>query len=308
MPAGPRSDIASKSGFFASLFECSGKLKRFLKTTITTNCLYLNLKLPIALPEEVSRTFYAIKDIDVVISEINDGIYRISGLVPTYQTTFNQFLIDDENPTLIHTGPIGMYEKIAEKVKEVIPLEKLMYVAFLHFESDEWGGMDFLKAPKTRLLCSDLTSKLNLTGWNNVPVDHISFWENETLKTGKKTFRFIMTPHVHHWDSMMIFEENTKSLFTSDLFIQPGLNKPVLSDDLSESMIALYKAVGIFASERPVRLTTKRLINLNPRMVFPMHGSCIDDSLFNRYAEAIMKNDFAYTNMILGQKMEYGIT
>jgi flavorubredoxin len=100
------------------------------------------------LPEEVSRTFYADKDVDVDISEINDGIYRISGLVPRYQITFNQFLIDDENPTLIHTGPIGMYEKIAEKVKEVIPLEKLMHVAFLHFESDEWGGMDFLKSPK----------------------------------------------------------------------------------------------------------------------------------------------------------------
>ena len=109
------------------------------------------------MPEEVSRTFYADKDVDVDISEINDGIYRISGLVPRYQITFNQFLIDDENPTLIHTGPIGMYEKIAEKVKEVIPLEKLMHVAFLHFESDEWGGMEFLKSPKTRLLCSDLT-------------------------------------------------------------------------------------------------------------------------------------------------------
>ena len=68
------------------------------------------------MPEEVSRTFYGVKDVEVDISEINDGIYRISGLFPGYQITYNQFLIDDENPTLIHTGPIGMYEKIAEKV------------------------------------------------------------------------------------------------------------------------------------------------------------------------------------------------
>jgi len=89
--------------------------------------------------------------------------------------TFNQFLIDDEQPMLIHTGPIGMYKKIEEKVKEVIPLQKLAYVAFLHFESDEWGGMAFLDSADARLVCSDLTSKLNLTGWHNVPVDHISF-------------------------------------------------------------------------------------------------------------------------------------
>jgi flavorubredoxin len=56
------------------------------------------------------------------------------------------------------------------------------------------------------------TSKLNLTGWHDVPVDHISFWDNEILKMGKRRFKFIMTPHVHHWDSMMVFEETIKSL------------------------------------------------------------------------------------------------
>jgi len=228
---------------------------------------------------------------------------KFMGFVQDHGITFNQFLIDDER-YLIHTGPVGMYEKIEEKVKEVIPLEKLTHVAFLHFESDEWGGMEFLKCPKARLVCSDLTSKLNLTGWNNVPVDHISFWDDETLKTGKRTLRFLMTPHVHHWDSMMIFEDITKSLFPSDLFAQPGVNKPVVSDDLSDTMISLYRSSGIFASEGPVRKTTERLVKLLPNMIFPMHGSCIDDSMFSKYTEATMKNEFAYSGMLLGQKLE----
>ena len=256
----------------------------------------------------ISKTTLNPIDIDTSISEICDGIYRICSWDETHGITFNQFLIDDDNPTLIHTGPTGMYPKIEEKVKEVIPLDKLEYVAFLHFESDEWGGMQFLKSPRTRLVCSDLSSKLNLAGWYNIPVDHISFWDSEVLKTGKKSLRFIMTPHVHHWDSMMIFEENTKSLFTSDLFMQPGFNKTVLSDDLSEEMIGLYKAVGIFSSENPVRETTRRLAGLDPNMVFPMHGSCIDRSMFRKYTDAIMNNDFAYTNMLLGRKLEYDVT
>ena len=107
--------------------------------------------------QEISRTYHHPKVNDVEISEIKDGIYRISGFVGDFGITYNQFLIDDNQPTLIHTGPFGMYDKIEEKVKEVIPLEKLTYVAFLHFESDEWGGMEFLKAPKAKLLCSDLT-------------------------------------------------------------------------------------------------------------------------------------------------------
>ncbi len=43
---------------------------------------------------EVNKTDYT-KDIDVSISEITDGIYRISGFVNIYGITFNQFLIDD---------------------------------------------------------------------------------------------------------------------------------------------------------------------------------------------------------------------
>lgn len=57
---------------------------------------------------QVSRSYYTVKDIDVNISEISHGIYSIDGFVDTYGITFNQFLIDDEYPILIHTGPIGM--------------------------------------------------------------------------------------------------------------------------------------------------------------------------------------------------------
>ena len=163
--------------------------------------------------------------------------------------------------------------------------------------------MEFLKAPKAKLLCSELSSKLNLTGWYNVPADHISFWDNETLKIGKRILRFVMTPHVHHWDSMMIFEDTTKSLFPSDLFIQHGINKPAISDDLSQQMLALYRASGIFASEEPVKNTVRRLVKLSPSMVYPVHG-CIDSSSFSMYTEAVLKNDFAYIGILLGQKLE----
>ena len=103
---------------------------------------------------------------------------------------------------------------------------------------------------------------------------------------------------------MMIFEETTKSLFPSDLFIQPGKNKPVIEEDMSDKMLALYRGVGIFASEEPVRQTSKRLENLSPKMIFPMHGSCIDGSVFSKYIEAILNNNFAYTDVVLGQKLE----
>jgi hypothetical protein len=68
-------------------------------------------------------------------------------------------------------------------------------------------------------------------------------------------------------------------------------------------MIAAYREVGIFGSEEPVRQTSKRLLKLSPDMVFPQHGSCIDKSMFSRYVDALMKNSFAYSGMLLGQKL-----
>jgi hypothetical protein len=39
---------------------------------------------------EVSRMYLSPKDVDVEVSEINNGIYRLSGFVDTYEITFNQ--------------------------------------------------------------------------------------------------------------------------------------------------------------------------------------------------------------------------
>ena len=89
------------------------------------------------------------------IDEIVDGIYRICTPVDVgpYDFQFNQFLIDDERPALIHTGMYGMYDDVRAAVREVVDPGTLEYVALLHFESDECGGMDrFLEgAPSSAL-------------------------------------------------------------------------------------------------------------------------------------------------------------
>ena len=41
-------------------------------------------------------------------------------------------------------------------------------------------------------------------------------------------------------------------------------------------------------------------------MVFPMHGSCIGKDMFPKYVDALMKQEFAYSGLLLGQKLEVG--
>src|SRR2546425_12875971 len=100
------------------------------------------------------------------VDEIVDGIYRICTPVDVggFDFQFNQFLIDDERPALIHTGMHGMYDDVRSAVAQVLDPGKLQYVALLHFESDECGGMyRFLDgAPDSTMACSAASVQLNL--------------------------------------------------------------------------------------------------------------------------------------------------
>jgi flavorubredoxin len=241
------------------------------------------------------------------IDEITDGIYRISTTLDidggTFQ--FNQFLVDDERPALIHTGMYGMYEAVRDAVAEVVDPAKLGYVILLHFESDECGGMDrFLEgAPRSTLACSELSNALNLSGWNfgGRVEGHV---DGDVIDLGRHRLRFLETPHVHHWDSMMLFDETTRSLFPSDLFIQAGDQPPVVTENLGSEMCGLYREVGIFAHEEPVRRVVDRVEALDPDWVHGMHGGSLTREAFPHYVRALREEPFAYQGKLLGRPLE----
>jgi flavorubredoxin len=241
------------------------------------------------------------------IDEITDGIYRISTTLDidggAFQ--FNQFLVDDERPALIHTGMYGMYEAVRDAVAEVVDPAKLGYVILLHFESDECGGMDrFLEgAPRSTLACSELSNALNLSGWNfgGRVEGHV---DGDVIDLGRHRLRFLETPHVHHWDSMMLFDETTRSLFPSDLFIQAGDQPPVVTENLGSEMCGLYREVGIFAHEEPVRRVVDRVEALDPDWVHGMHGGSLTREAFPHYVRALREEPFAYQGKLLGRPLE----
>jgi flavorubredoxin len=241
------------------------------------------------------------------IDEIVDGIHRICTTIalpdgPDFQ--FNQFLIDDERPALIHTGTHQMYEGVRSAIAEVLDPATLVYVILLHFEADECGGMDrFVEgAPDSTLAASALSVGLNLGGWNyRGRVEGHS--DGEVIDLGKHKLRFLETPHVHHWDSMMLFDETTKSVFPSDLFIQPGDQPPVVTEDLGSAMCEYYRAIGIFAHEDPVRDVVDRIEALDPDWVHGMHGGSFERETLPHFTHALRQEPFAYEGMLLGREV-----
>ena len=102
------------------------------------------------------------------VDEVADGIYRLSTLEPGSEFQFNQFLIDDEMPTLIHTGMFPMYEGVRKAVSEVLDPASLAYVVCPHFEADECGGMGrfVAEAPEAVLAGGEVGAMLNMTQWD----------------------------------------------------------------------------------------------------------------------------------------------
>jgi flavorubredoxin len=241
------------------------------------------------------------------VDEIVDGIYRISTTVSGegFDFQFNQFVIDDERPALIHTGMHQMYEEVRTAVAEVLDPGRLEYVVLLHFEADECGGMDrFLEAaPNSALACSALSDELNLSGWSYAGRVE-GHRDGEVVDLGRHRLRFLETAHVHHWDSLMLFEESTRSLFPSDLFIQPGDQPPVVSENMGVEMCAFYRQIGIFAHEDPVRRVVDRVEGLEPDWVHGMHGGSLTREALPHYVRALREEPFAYEGKLLGRAVE----
>ena len=238
------------------------------------------------------------------MDHITGGIYRISVWSPEAGLTFNQFLIDDEAPTLIHTGRHRDYEAVAGGIGQVLDPARLANLVLLHWEGDENGGMDrfMSRARDSQLVGSALSIALNAAGFG-IHERTRGFTDGETLELGEHRLRFMETPHVHHWDSMMVVEEKTNSLFPSDLYLQPGEQPALTHENLTDEMLAAYRLFGIFAHEEPVRAVVRRIEKLEPDWVHAMHGATITREALPNYTRALLEQPFGYRGVLFGREI-----
>lgn len=66
------------------------------------------------------------------IDEIATGSYWLSTLVdmPPAGFTFNQYLIDADEPLLFHCGGRGLFPLVSKAAATVVPLDKLRWISF----------------------------------------------------------------------------------------------------------------------------------------------------------------------------------
>jgi flavorubredoxin len=211
------------------------------------------------------------------VYEIADRIYRLSTCVPEAAPggfTFNQFLIDADEPLLFHTGPRRMFPLVSEAIRRVMPLERLRWITFGHVESDECGAMnEFLAAtPHSQVAHGTLGCAVSLNDLcDRAPR---SLADGEVIDLGGERVRHIDTPHVpHNWESRVLIEETTGTFFCGDLLTHVGDGPALTEDDVVGPALAAEELFHATALSPVTAPTIRRLAALDPQTLAVMHGS-----------------------------------
>jgi flavorubredoxin len=212
------------------------------------------------------------------VTEIAPKIYRFSTFVPDIAPpagfTFNQFLVDAEEPLLFHCGPRAMFSSISAALGKIIPLSRLRWISFSHLEADESGAMNLwlAAAPKAQVTHGGLACMVSLNDLADRPPRPLG--DGEVIDIGGKRLRHIDTPHVPHgWDAGLFFDETTSTLLCSDLFAHAGNPKPVTSEDILEPAMATEENFLSTALTPLTAPTIRKLAALKPKTLAVMHGA-----------------------------------
>ena len=213
------------------------------------------------------------------IDEVADGIYRINTplLVDEIPGGFNlsQYLIVDEEPVVFHAGYRRWFPFVSEAISKVVPVESIRHVGYSHFEGDESGAInDFLAAAQQAVpFASRIGTLTSLQDCVDCPPRGLT--DGEEFSIGRKTLRWIDTPHVPHgWDCGILFETKSQTLLCGDLFTQPGANTPpVTESEILTASEVMRKAMEYYAHGTRTQEILERLASLKPTTLACQHGS-----------------------------------
>jgi flavorubredoxin len=210
------------------------------------------------------------------IDEVADGVYRISTPVSAVPGgfSFNQYLVDDDEPLLFHTGLRRLFPVVREAIETVLPVSRLRHIAFSHFESDECGSVNPLLAvaPDAAPVCGKINAMINADAWDRPPR---ALADGERLSLGRHVVRWIDTPHLPHaWECGYLMEERTRTLLCGDLFTQGGADlRPLTREDILAPSEAMRAKLDYFSHTTRTASLLERLAALAPTTLACMHGS-----------------------------------
>jgi flavorubredoxin len=163
----------------------------------------------------------------------------------------------------------------------------LRYVVVPHLEGDESGALNhFLeRAPHARAVGSPIGAAVNLSDF--AIRDPLAVDDSDTFDLGSHRLRFLVRPYVYQWDSMLAYDETTRTVLCSDVFISLGEGPAVTDRDESDA----YRTIGISPSKRHLDSALDKIEATEPATLACHHGSVKGGRGVQGYLRAMREND-----------------
>lgn len=199
-------------------------------------------------------------------------------------TTYNNYLILDEQVTLVDTVKNDFHEIMINNIKSLTEPSRIVNVVINHIEPDHTGSIEEIMnlAPKATIHISDKGKKgldryLDTSKWKFRIVK-----TGDTLNIGKYNLLFIETPMLHWPDSMMTYLKEVKLLISQDAFGQHLATSNRFDDEfaacaslaeLDDAVIEYYANILMpFGPLIKTKIADLQKLNLEIDMIAPDHG------------------------------------
>jgi flavorubredoxin len=236
------------------------------------------------------------RQVDWELKEFHGPIYPLDN-----GTTYNSYLILDEQVTLIDTMEDEFMSIFKIKLREVLKGRDIDNLIVNHVEPDHSGGfLDIFENFNVKNVYTSTSGKRSMQKQFFKDVEYTKVATNETLSIGEYTLKFFLTPFVHWPDNMVTYLVEEKFLFSNDAFGQHITSTHTFANEFGfgrvlESAKEYYANIVLPYSDRVVPVL-EALSNIEIKAIFPAHGIAYKDSVpliieeYRKWAEGEVVN------------------
>jgi flavorubredoxin len=156
------------------------------------------------------------------VGAVDWAVRDFHGYVTPQGTTYNNYLIMDDEVTLVDTVKYPFARVTIDNIRSLVEPSKITNIVINHIEPDHASSIDRIMA-----LCPDASIYITEKGKKGLERHFdTSKWNvkvvktGDTLTTGKYSLLFLETPMLHWPDSMMTYVKEAKLLVSQDAFGQ----------------------------------------------------------------------------------------
>lgn len=226
--------------------------------------------------------------------EVRNGIYWVGavdwairdfhGYETPRGTSYNNYLLVDEEPTLFDTVKHDFADTMIKNIRAIMDPAAIKHVVINHIENDHVTSLDRVMqlAPGATIHISEKGRKgiarfYDVSNWNIRTVK-----TGDTLKVGRKEILFLETPMLHWPDSMVSYIKEDKVLISQDAFGQHIASSSRFDDEfvvcasiaeLEDAVVDYYANILMpFGSLIKGKIAEIKRLGLAPEIIAPDHG------------------------------------